>query len=56
MSTSKSDVVLNLTEEEELLLFREAHKRDITLNRLVEIILEEQINIVEEKKQLSLFD
>lgn len=56
MSTNKSDLVLDLTDEEELLLMREAHKRDITLNQLVEQILEEQINNILGSKQLNLFD
>ena len=55
MSTSKSNLVLELTEEEELQLFRLAHKKDITLNQLIEEILEAEIEKIEGKKQHELF-
>jgi len=55
MSTNKSNLTLDLTEEEELQLFRLAHEKDITLNQLIEQILEAAIEKIEGKKQSELF-
>ena len=55
MSTSKSNLTLDLTQEEELQLFRLAHEKDITLNQLIEEILEAEIEKIEGKKQYELF-
>lgn len=53
MSTKLAEVVLDLSEEEELLLYRTAHKQNITVNQLVEIILLRAIEDIEGKKQLT---
>jgi len=53
MSTKLAEVVLDLSEEEELLLYRTAHKQNITVNQLVEIILLRAIEDIEGKRQLS---
>jgi len=55
MSTSKSRVVLELTEEEELQLFRLAHEKDISLNQFVEELLEAEIEKYIGRSQLELF-
>lgn len=55
MSTSKSNLTLELTEEEELQLFRLAHQKDITLNQLIEELLEAEIEKHLGKDQLELF-
>lgn len=54
MSKNKSELILNLTAEEELKLFRLAHQKDITLNQLIEEILEYEIEKIQGKKQLEL--
>ena len=41
---NRVEVELNLDEHEIYLLAMEAHKRDITLNKMVEILLQEVIN------------
>jgi len=53
MSTKLAELVLDLSEEEELLLYRTAHKQNITVNQLVEIILLKAIEDIEGKKQLA---
>jgi len=55
MSTNKSNLVLDLTEEEELQLYRFAHEKDITLNQLMEEILEAAIEKYKGRDQLELF-
>jgi replication initiation and membrane attachment protein DnaB len=46
MSTSKSNLTLDLTEEEELTLYRMAHEKGITADQMVEEILSQ---IIKEK-------
>lgn len=55
MSTNKSNLVLDLTEEEELQLYRLAHEKDITLNQLMEQILHAAIEEYKGRDQLELF-
>lgn len=55
MNNNRVEVPIELSEEEELILFRAAHEKDITLNQYVEQILLELINEKIGKKQLNLF-
>jgi hypothetical protein len=46
-----SNVEVDLTDEELLVIFKMAHERDITLNKMVNIILENALRADESKKE-----
>lgn len=44
MNDGRSEIEIDLTDDEFLQLARMAHERDITFNKMVELILSEEIN------------
>lgn len=48
---NRTEIELELTDEEFLRLSKMAHERDITFNQLIEIILQEEINRINDQNK-----